>query len=829
MAREIRTGQPRVGVRAPQGGGRVSSTVASAVGGPRVSQVQYNPQFGARALANALEGLSGTLGTVVNAEMREQAKKAERVSAEAGARWGLVGDIADLNLPTGDSIGEEAFRRSAIQAASANVELRAREEVDKLAQQFPGKPEAFRKALEERTPALLEGIDPSLAVGAANAISTLGQRYYVQADEDRRAYIKDQTRAAMVELSDAKVKSAAILARRGDLDGAMAEVHGLAETLADAGPVAGGGSGAFSLTDLSEIQIKAKDKIRGDFLEGWVARTPNKRAALDGLRKGKTGDAAVDGVLAVSDPDSLDPFLSKLESDIRAEEAEARQRANEVRQERRFWAQQTFDDAMAAAERGETLDSGVERTLVEAYGDRAAPMINSLRRVRETAGVAAEFGTMTVADMDAAIAAAGPGGENYKVEANTQDAMIAARARVLKARREDPAAAVATAFSSVAVGLRSDDPAVVGQALRQSWDIQGEVFGLAVGERKLLTPGLKDRLITNFKNAPTADERISILQPYTTGLRDDEMGSQILSELEGGGLSADARLAMERYGKGDLAGAREIMAGATTKRDDFPKLDAEKEAAITAAVTSRMADPSKSAGLTTWRANLSRQPGLFQRAAGERDTFLRMTRQYVAAGEDPETAADHAMKAIYGDGTVIGDDDLGYVEAPADVDPDEFLKGLEVARGVVDLSKYAPPPLGPDATGEQIQQHDFAARDYERWVESIRSGGLWTDVEGGYALLDPTTGRQAYFLSYEAMQAIVSGDLRGGAGNDRLEGVVSATGGGINPQIGVLLERIVGSRPAPVYDPPGLTAESVRALGIPTAPRREPSQVEGDS
>lgn len=51
---------------------------------------------------------------------------------------------------------------------------------------------------------------------------------------------------------------------------------------------------------------------------------------------------------------------------------------------------------------------------------------------------------------------------------------------------------------------------------------------------------------------------------------------------------------------------------------------------------------------------------------------------------------------------------------------------------------------------------------------------------------------------------------------------VNATGGGINPQIGVLLERMVGSRPAPVYDPPGLTAEAAAALGARPAKRRVP-------
>ena len=51
---------------------------------------------------------------------------------------------------------------------------------------------------------------------------------------------------------------------------------------------------------------------------------------------------------------------------------------------------------------------------------------------------------------------------------------------------------------------------------------------------------------------------------------------------------------------------------------------------------------------------------------------------------------------------------------------------------------------------------------------------------------------------------------------------VNATGGGINPQLDVLVGRMINSRGAPAYDPPGLTAEAASALGARPAKRRVP-------
>ena len=189
----------------------------------------------------------------------------------------------------------------------------------------------------------------------------------------------------------------------------------------------------------------------------------------------------------------------------------------------------------------------------------------------------------------------------------------------------------------------------------------------------------------------------------------------------------------------------------------MPKLGEDKQAAITSAVDTLMADPSTTAGLATYRANLGREPDLFHRAAMERDTLLRLTTQYVAAGEDAASASARAAKAVYGDGRVAGSADLGYVEAPRTVDPDDLTAALSRARQTVDLSAMAPgqAPMRPgqEATGAQVQAQAFAMRDYQRRVDAIRNGGIWADDHGGYALLDPATGQRLAFFTLDQLMA----------------------------------------------------------------------------
>ena len=447
--------------------------------------------------------------------------------------------------------------------------------------------------------------------------------------------------------------------------------------------------------------------------------------------------------------DSRTQLLNKADAEIRGIEAEKRRQeaearaaqrereaeARAARAEAQYAARFTYEDEVAAAERGEVANPNAMKIITAAFGDKAGPMVDSITRAREAAGYARQFSTMTADEIAGAIGSMAPSGDGYKGEAATQEQLAQVASKVLTERQTKPSEAVVKAYPGIAQLLAADDPQLVAQGLRQSAQVQADVFGLTPDKVQVVPPGLADRLVSGFKDAKTADERIGMLARYTTALGDDKLAGKVLGDLERKGLPPGARLALERVAEGDITGAREIVAGLSTDPKDLPKLAETKTADVAAAVDSRMADTGP-AGLSTRLANLSRQPGLFARSSAERAEMIRLTTQYTAAGDDVETAAAKAEKTLFGDVAVAGDDDLGYVRAPAGVDPGDLSSGMARLRQSIDLS-YLAPQFGEPADGAAAGAQGAAKRDFDRWAQSIRDGGIFTDAEGGYALMSP--------------------------------------------------------------------------------------------
>lgn len=334
MARQVPIGDRRLGYVGVNGGG-----AARPYNVPTTAPTAVRP-FGQEALARAVERLGVPINNELTALVRTAEDKAKRESSAAGISYGLGVEPDDLQLPAGDTIGEEAFRRSAIEASAAKVEIAAREDVARLRQQFAGKPEDFKNALVERQAKVIGELSryPELSGDAMLVYERLGAAAYLDVDEERRAFERDQARATLVQLTDQITTSAAQLARSGRYEAAMEELGHLADRMGAAGPVAAGGSGALSLVEIQQQGLQAAEAIRSNFLDGWVERTPDKLAVLQGLMTGKTGDAVVDGVLAATPPDVAGRYVKGLESELRQREIESRQmrvlRKEEMRQAR---------------------------------------------------------------------------------------------------------------------------------------------------------------------------------------------------------------------------------------------------------------------------------------------------------------------------------------------------------------------------------------------------------------------------------------------------------------------------------------------------------------
>lgn len=405
MARQVPVGERRLGYVGVSGGG-----AARPYSVPTTAPTAVRP-FGAYALADAVERLGQPIRQEFQAQVKQAEVKAARESSAAGTGYALATDPDDLQLPAGDTIGEEAFRRSALEAASAKVEIRARQDVADLRRQFEGKPDEFMKALADRKGKFLGGLPPELSSDASLAYERLGAAAFLDVDEERRAFERDAHRADLLTLTDQITTSAAQLARSGRYEAAMEELAHLADKTLAAGPVAAGGSGALSLTEIERSGLAASELIRKNFLEGWVERTPNKRAALAGLRTGQTGDAVVDGVLAVTAPDVMDQYSRMLEADIKQQEVEARQAqrereamarqaAAEAREAQRLRVSDLKDQTRFAVDmigRGLPVNGLPDLAKrIAAEGEAAAPLLEALDGAQEVADFSRGFAMVPV-------------------------------------------------------------------------------------------------------------------------------------------------------------------------------------------------------------------------------------------------------------------------------------------------------------------------------------------------------------------------------------------------------------------------------------------------
>ena len=831
--------QLHVAGRASSGAGRlaaVSGPGRVAVSPGRQFAVRAEGSWGLRALSNAFGVFADASRQIMDSEFKVRAKEVEREQSLLGAQYGAGVELDQLQLPAGDSVGDEAFRRSAILASRAKADMAAYDDIEDLAKTLPGQPEEFRKAVGARAQKFVSKLPPEMQPEVLQSYSRLGQQKFLEIDEDRRKFQRDEIRASISSASERYGNQAALLARRGDWAGAKAEIGKLAEMLTAAGPVEVGGSGAMSLQEIEEQAQNAREVIQGQFLKGWVERTNNPRGALAALRNGSGAGGEVDEVLAVTGPRVIDQLAGQLETEIKSREAEARAAARERLQEARWEAGIIVDNEQAAADAGTMADPGWKAKVRAAYGDHAEPVIAAIDHRRDTALAVRDLSTMPTADMAGLIEGRLPEGEGYAYEAKDLATLQTAAGKVLERRTKDPAGEVLRSFPSVAEAFKGGQS---GAALKEMARIQVENFGLPPDKVQLLTTQQAADAVGAFKSAVTVDDRMTALQSVTTAIGDDALARSVLSQLEDKGLPAGARFALEAQERGDPEAAREILAGLSVDPKDLPKVAEAKTADIGAAVDTLMAGETQ-AGLTQRVANMSRQPGLFARAQAERAEMVRLTTQYAAAGDDPKRAASKAERAIYGSGGVAGSEDLGFVRAPEGVDADALTDALEQMRASVDLSHLAPETLpvrpGQAGTGAEQQAADFAARDFVHWAQSIHDNGVWANVDGGFALLDPATGRQVAFKTLAELTAarqapplpaapdagLVApglGGYDGLSGDSRLDTLVNSTGGGINPQLSVLLQRLIGRIPAPTYNPQ-LTAEQAAALGIPTAPKK---------
>lgn len=443
--------------------------------------------------------------------------------------------------------------------------------------------------------------------------------------------------------------------------------------------------------------------------------------------------------------DRLDPgdkarLLNASDAEIKRREAEARQRQREAeadararRQELQFTARLNYADELAAAANGESAHPDVEKQIALAYEpDEAGPLIERLRMAREEGGIAKGLSTVPTAELPAVLESMAPGGAGYADEAERQARLAKLSQDVVARRAADPAAEAARSFPEIAQGLASDDPATVAQAVRRSVEVQRTVFGLPDDKVQPLGKAGASRIVEQWKLAPTTDEKLAVLasvvnMPGADGKPDDALGSTVLSQLEAAGLPPGAERAVEAYRGGDVSRARDLVNALAIDPKDVPTPDVTPQQ-ITEAIDARTGE-SGGLAVDAGLAFVTGQPTAVSGYARSRDLVHRVTKQKIAAGADPETAAAQAEAIVYGGGPAIADTSLGFVRLPQGSDVDAVTQGLETLRSRIVLP-------APPAEAGSIE----ALRNTDR-ERHVREYGTFANFGDGFALIDPQTQR----------------------------------------------------------------------------------------
>lgn len=270
----------RPGSRAQQQPGGVSavSRIQATTGRSQTLQRQgVVSASGTRAVGRLFGDLAGKAQSIFQDELRAQAKKVKKASIKAGRRdVSAVKELADIDLPSGDTVADEAYRRSAIQAMQARVSLSIREDVDRLSQEYADNPGSFLEIAEANAVEMASNLDPEFREQVLLGYRERAGRAAIGIRENVRRADIDRMRADVQAEVEARQQDIEEMARSGDLEGAEKAATQFGEFLMANRPVAAGGAGVFTFQEIDSFTRGAADSVPeqavlGEFsrIEGW--------------------------------------------------------------------------------------------------------------------------------------------------------------------------------------------------------------------------------------------------------------------------------------------------------------------------------------------------------------------------------------------------------------------------------------------------------------------------------------------------------------------------------------------------------------------------------
>jgi hypothetical protein len=705
-----------------------------------IGSLDVVPQVGTRVLASVIDRMSGQAAQLFEQEYRKEASKVEAESKQAGLEYGLSTEAADLKqLPIGDTIAEKAFRSAALTAGALNVEMQVRQTVARLERDYEGNPIGFDKVLDKESTGYTSKLPPELATVATETYQRVGSAARLNLEKQQRANQIDQLGAQLMRDTEGLIVSTAQQARTGDYGNAMASLGILADALAASGPIAQGGTGVLTATQVERQIQNAKGTVRTEYMLGYLDRAGKTRGSLSSLKAGETGDPVADAIWSEMMPAEQDRIYSDLEIEVRRAETEWKSQERErMALEQMTLNQRVRDDEARLLSGNPSAGTLSPESFVSAYGpEKGALAYEEAAKALSFAATKGMLGTLTMAEQSALLAEQrpDPAAAGFADDLANYQSLTSAVEAERAALQSSPAGYVAARDPGVKAAW--DRVGSGGQdALQQAVEVtmaEQERRGVPDYAVQPMPPTVMQGGVTAFSNADNPRDRISVISSLSA-VGDQDTRRKILMQFENargdsGGLPTGAMArVMDIYDADPDKGAKvlEYLMADTKGLKLPPSTDAAFRQAIYDAQTT---------GVQAVRARqqaLTGNAGLASVQARDMAMIDQVGRALVAQNVDPAAAAIEAQSMIFGDLVTIDEggwlgDGLGALILPASTPKPTLEAGLRVAR------ERAASEL---AAGEGLvagwQMDDYRAQ--------IEARGVWVNSGSDLALIDSATG-----------------------------------------------------------------------------------------
>lgn len=323
--------------------------------------------------------------------------------------------------------------------------------------------------------------------------------------------------------------------------------------------------------------------------------------------------------------------------------------------------------------------------------------------------------------------------------------------QVLKAREDDPAAAVMQAFPDVAKAWQGvgDDPATVSNAIAMTATAETK---LGITNQQLLPKDFAHNVAATFANQQLpADNRVGAITSTVMLAKTPDQQRAVFQQLVKEGVPQYAQGAMYALERGDMESARTLFKATMVDPSKLPgKMpQGQGEDDIRTEVQSQLFSPGGLATVTYGLTNGTAKN--YDRAAQDGTLLTRAATLHLidgSAGGNVNTAVQMAAKEVFGDRKVMANKGQGAgvnVSIPTAEDQGQLQRGFTALLPRVEefLNKQTDPFLA--GVNKANSQYAVLAGIRDNMVRSAINNGYWangSDDNSKFTFVEPKTGME---------------------------------------------------------------------------------------